>query len=140
MTNSRRWAKIGFATGLQESPLPADHPDQLKLSTFSNGKALTFTATPGNPAAASAWLAVLRQIDAIRPEVQSLPGSERVKALISSGRVDRIVQPVDRSIAELPAHERETILGARYHALESLTFPIIAQCLITEDATNRRSD
>ena len=127
-----RWARIGFATGLQESPLPGESADRLKLSTFSDGKSLTFTARGGNADVWPDWLDVLRQVESLRPGVQSLPGPERVQALIGSGRIDRIVQPVDSRISQRRDHERRTIEGARYHALESLTFPIIAQSLITE--------
>ena len=127
-----RWARIGFATGLQESPLPGESVDRLKVSTFSDGKSLTFTASGGNPDVWPDWLEVLRQVDNLRPEVQPLPGPERVQALIGSGRIDRIIQPVDSQIAQRRDHERTTIEGARYHALESLTFPIITRSLITE--------
>jgi hypothetical protein len=127
----KRWARIGYATGLQESPLSCESNDWLKLSTFSDGKTLTFTATLGNAEAVLTCLDVLRQIDALRPDVQSLSGTARVEALLSSGRIDRIIGCVDSRIADLADHQRQTIQGARSHALQSLTFPIITRCLIT---------
>jgi hypothetical protein len=129
----RKWAHIGFATGLQEGPLEAYAADGLNLTTFTDGKTLTFTAKPGNLAAASEWVEVLEEVESLRQEVSNLSAAERSAVLSRVGRIkDRMIDAVGAAIAGIPADERDTINRGRDQALESLTFPIINVCAVSE--------
>jgi hypothetical protein len=131
----RTWAKLGFATGLQEAPPGAAEADRVRISTFSNQKELTFTAAAGSQRAAEHWLEVLREITARRAEVSSLAAADRAASLAGAAVIkERLIDPVDAAVAAIPPDERAVVLGARGQALASLSYPIISSCLVTEHA------
>src|SRR5581483_11985870 len=65
----RSWARMGFATGVQEAPPRAELTDRLRLDTFSDGKTLTFTVHPGNEVVVDGMVEVLREVELLRSEV-----------------------------------------------------------------------
>jgi hypothetical protein len=131
----RAWVDFGFGTGLQQGPPFADDPDRIKLSTFSNGKELTFTVSGGHPNAFNHWMEILQEVEQIRPELADVPGGDRVAALLARGEaVSHLSVAIAAALANTDPEDRSRVERAIRTALGALTFPIVKASRITAGA------
>jgi hypothetical protein len=128
----RGWVEFGFGTGLQQGPPVAEDPDRIRISTFSDGKQLTFTVSEGNPRTLQRWTELLHEVERIRPGVAGMPSERRVDALLERGQATSALNDaVTAALAGSDAEDRARVESAIRTALGALTFPIVTACRIT---------
>ena len=126
----RAWVEFGFGTGLQQGPPLAAGPDRIRISTFSDGKELTFTVAEGSPAALEGVLKVLRDVERIRPELAG-PATDRVQRLLERSQATiALTEAVSAAHADVDPVDRARIEEAIRTALIALTFPIVTACRV----------
>jgi hypothetical protein len=129
------WARMGFATGVQEAPPGAERTDRLRLETFSDGKTLTFTVHPGNEVVVNGLVEVLREVELVRSDLASMSSDERAATLVANDVVNkRLVTPVLEATAELAQDDVAALQGALRTAMAALTYPVVLECTVAEEA------
>lgn len=126
----RAWVGFGFGTGLQQGPPVAAGPDRIRISTFSDGKELTFTVAGGDRQSLEGLLDVLREVEQVRPDLAG-PGTDRVQQLLErSPTTCALTEALTAALVEADPADRARIEEAVRTALVALTFPIVTACCV----------